>query len=400
MTVKMLSGTVLALMLTVSASEAQKLSQIGSPLNPPPASFKGQQFVDSRGCLFLRAGFGGVVNWVVRVDRSHKPICGLTPTGGSAAQAAVVADMAPDAQARPAAPAQVAAAPQLAAPQPSARAPAYNASNVATPISGVGCYADAPKLEQVEIVGGTVLVCTRGDGTASGWRPPSYDAMPAPAQTAALKAAPVTPTPMQTAPMQTAPMQMVQVAAAQPKAAPQPQPVYTSRTLPKPPKGWTYAWKDDRLNPMRGIGTAEGQAEQDRVWRRTVPMVLVTEKAPPKRWMKRHQAAQPVLAPAPAPAMRTAVATMSAPQGLPVTQTAPQAAGGRMVQIGSFGDPANAQGVMARVSALGLPVSVGRATAKGKTLQTIYAGPFASLTEAQAGLAHLHSAGFADAFLR
>lgn len=394
MTVKMLSGTVLALMLSVSASEAQKLSQIGAPINPPPASFKGQQFVDSRGCLFLRAGFGGVVNWVVRVDRSHKPICGQRPTGGSAAQAAVVADMAPDAQVRPAAPTQVAAAPQLAAQQPSAKA--YTASNVATPISGVGCYADAPKLEQVEIVGGTVLVCTRGDGTASGWRPPSYDAMPAPAQVAA-KTAPLMAAPVVVAPVRAtaAPVQVVQVQIATPRpvAAPQPQPVYAPRTLPKPPKGWTYAWKDDRLNPMRGIGTAQGQAEQDQVWRRTVPMVLVTEKAPPRRWMKWNPPAQPVLAPA--PAMRTNVATMSAP-----AQPTAQAAGGRLVQIGSFGDPANAKGVMARVSALGLPVSVARSTKKGKTLQTIYAGPFASMTEANSGLASLHSAGFADAFLR
>ena len=35
------------------------------------------------------------VNWVTRLDRTHKPICGMTPTGSAAAQAAVAADMAP-----------------------------------------------------------------------------------------------------------------------------------------------------------------------------------------------------------------------------------------------------------------------------------------------------------------
>ena len=104
MAVKMLSAAVLAALLSASGSGAQNLAQIGGPANPPPTSFKGQQFVDSRGCLYLRAGFGGAVNWVARLDRTHKPICGMPPTGGVAAQAAVAADMAPDATAATRAP--------------------------------------------------------------------------------------------------------------------------------------------------------------------------------------------------------------------------------------------------------------------------------------------------------
>ena len=77
MTVKMLGCAVLAALLAVSAAEARSVAQIGGPANPPPASYKGQQFVDSRGCLFLRAGSGRNVNWVSRIDTKRKPICGM-----------------------------------------------------------------------------------------------------------------------------------------------------------------------------------------------------------------------------------------------------------------------------------------------------------------------------------
>lgn len=46
------------------------------PAEMPPESFAGQQYVDSRGCLFVRAGSGGETLWVPRVSRGGEPICG------------------------------------------------------------------------------------------------------------------------------------------------------------------------------------------------------------------------------------------------------------------------------------------------------------------------------------
>jgi cell division septation protein DedD len=55
------------------------------PLRPaelPPADYAGQQYVDSNGCMFVRAGRSGEVVWVPRVSREGVPVCGNPPSGG------------------------------------------------------------------------------------------------------------------------------------------------------------------------------------------------------------------------------------------------------------------------------------------------------------------------------
>lgn len=51
------------------------------PAELPPADFAGQQYVDSRGCMFVRAGTETEVLWVPRVSRQGVPICGNPPSG-------------------------------------------------------------------------------------------------------------------------------------------------------------------------------------------------------------------------------------------------------------------------------------------------------------------------------
>ncbi len=68
-------------------ANAQALRNSGPPAEFPPASFKGKQYVDSRGCVYVRAGIDGNVTWVPRVNRQRKLICGAQPSLSSAQRA-------------------------------------------------------------------------------------------------------------------------------------------------------------------------------------------------------------------------------------------------------------------------------------------------------------------------
>ena len=354
---KVLSSAIVASVLSASVVSAQSLASIGGPANLPPAGFTGQQFVDSRGCLFLRAGFGAQVNWVPRISSARKPLCGFPPTFGAAVVAAVAANMAPDPVAvAPAAPAQQ----RVAAPAPqvvAARAqPAPAATDLAGPASGqIQCFTSAPRLERVLLrSGGTALVCTTGNGSLTGWRPPKFP------HNAGVGAA----------------LTRQIMAGAMLMASNRVAAVAAANAVPAPPAGFKLAWKDDRLNPLRGIGTPQGQAQQDLVWTRDIPAELVADQPKPRVTTR---------------AATVTVSTMSAPQAQPAAS---------YVQVGTFGQPANADGVKARLAALGLPVSTSKITRSGKVLQIVYAGPFGSTAAAQAALVQARAAGFGDAVLR
>lgn len=287
------SGPALAGALVLAMAGAS-FGQIISPANLPPAGFKGQQFIDSKGCIFVRAGFGGQVNWVPRLDARKRPIC----TGPEVAVTEA-----------PMAPPVVAAPPAVAAPQARAQGGGFLAFLFAP-----GPQAAAPQAPQV-----------------------------------------------------VAPAPEVSVTFSNPQR----------RSLPTPPPGWKQAWKDDRLNPLRGIGTSEGQAQQNRVYSQTVPMVALADLSAAERAKVEKRAATR--------AARVTVSTMSAPE----------AGGGAMIQVGCFGQDANARAASARIAGLGLPVAL--STAKG--LQVVMAGPLAP-GEAAAALQTLRASGFPDAFLR
>jgi cell division protein FtsN len=148
------------------------------------------------------------------------------------------------------------------------------------------------------------------------------------------------------------------------------------------PPGYRVAWDDDRLNPNRARGTAEGQAAQDRVWTRETPARLVSE-----------------VAEAEAPRGTVTASTKTEPTA-PVRQQRAAAAGGLYVQVGTFGVPENAAGARATLQSLGLATARANITQGGRALTIVLAGPFGSSGEAQSALNAARGAGFGDAFIR
>lgn len=420
-----------AVLAAVSGASAQSL---GGPAEMPPSSFKGSQYVDSRGCVYLRAGIGGRVNWVPRISRDRKALCG--PSRAASARAAAQAEAAPAAApvmqraAPPAAervgrPMETIASVRRTAPPPrmaparqvqtSVKPPAVQPN--ATPRTR-GCPASSPYGARVKLSDGRrSLICSseanfnvqsalaslrlRGAvpapapngvsrnvppvltsgafGSSDGYTPrrPAVSRSYAPQTGGSVhRSASIAPQGRYDG---YTPRRSVGSSASQTYATGQASATGGGYAAPEPaitvPKGYKKAWEDDRLNPNRGKGTARGQAQQDAIWSRDIPAQRITGTKAATR--QTHT-----------------TSTSNAPRTPKVTT------GRFYVQVGTFGEAANAARTASRLQAMGLPVAKSRITSKGRQLQIVLAGPFRDSGSASAALSQARRSGFGDAFIR
>jgi hypothetical protein len=90
MVLVILRATVVWLVLVGTAT-----AELVLPAEVPPKDYAGQQYVDSKGCLFLRAGPKGDETWIPRVTRDGVPLC-ENPPSGRRVPVAEDADLNPD----------------------------------------------------------------------------------------------------------------------------------------------------------------------------------------------------------------------------------------------------------------------------------------------------------------
>ncbi|WP_304797848.1 SPOR domain-containing protein [Pseudotabrizicola sp.] len=229
----------------------------------------------------------------------------------------------------------------------------------------IGCYTNAPVAERFRLhSGGSIVLCTRGDGDIANARAPRLlDGAAAVSPSGYLEGADP---------------------ASQIGTRQQQRVAISTQDQHAVPKGYKKAFTDDRLNPNRAIGTRQGWEQQDEVWTRDVPAQLVVDGAQPR--------GKKVV-------IRRVYASSKSEPTAPKVKQQPEN-GRSYVQVGTFGLPSNADGASSRLSGLGLPVARSKTSKNGKALQIVMAGPFGSRAEAQAALSAARRAGFNDAFIR
>ncbi len=444
----------------VGLSHAQNLRDVQAPAEFPPASYKGTQYVDSKGCVYIRAGIDGNVTWVPRVNRQRQLLCGQTPSR--------VAQGAPAAAPAAAAPVQITVAPPAPAPAAQAPAPRVATAPAAKPapvkpaptprVSTTPAPKPAPRV--VVRRPAVVAPVARATPAPKVVKAPPAKAAPQPRtvaktvtvrtrQAACPGASPIsqryinsgTDLPVRCGPQTIRPVAGAATTATAGTVVTQqtrvvPRHVYDNRradTVTQPPAGYRAVWEDDRLNPRRAEQTLEGIARSRLIWTQTVPRRLIerntgrdvtstvalvypyTDMATQQRdlgtvtivrrdglLMKR------IMRNGSAPVRQPTVSTRSAPA--PVIQPKAKAQAqpakpkavtrGQYVQVGMFGSDANAKAAAQRLARTGLPARMGTLKRGGKSYRLVLAGPFDSAEKTRRALGQARQAGFNDAFVR
>lgn len=359
---KLLRAGVLGAVLVFGGTAASAQQPV--PAEIPPASFTGAQYIDSAGCVFIRVGFGAATEWVPRVSRDRRQICGQTPTR--------IAGAGP---ARPGPGVVViGAAPAPAAPAPAA-APART---VIREVPAPAAPAATPSLR---------IIAAPPPAAATAPRP-------APAAAPAVTCPGLTGL---TAQYLSGPGQRCGPQAVHPgdraRGIVRPGPAFVTPSAHTPariPQGYRPAWDDGRHNPLRGVGTATGTAQMGLVWTDDVPARLVTDAHGVRRLLATPATRTPALG---TPRARAPLAADPAPEAAAGAPRLTVLTRDRHVLAGSYATRAEAEAAHARLAGAGL----GAVLRQGGAGYRLVAGPYADTDAVVAALRAAHAAGFAGA---
>lgn len=341
--------------VSATAASAQGLNSIRGPAEEPPPGYQGRQYVDSAGCIFVRAGVGGNITWVPRVDRDRRQICGQTPTPGRAATAVAQTPRtapapSPTAVPRPAAAPVTVAPPVAARPAPPPALAAAPAPAVPAGVVVLTASAGAPSASDAAVLGN---VCEQR-------RPGGNYRVTIGSRQFTVRCGPQT--------QRTAD----KTQSVAPRRASVPESTRDAGFGIAVPEGYQPAHEPGRLNPYRAQGTPEGEAAMNRLWTQTVPRREI---------------------PGAAKATRAQGYVFASSRGL-LASSAPEM---HRVQVATFANPENAEQTRARFRTLGLPVETRLLGRGGFLYEVVYLGPFLRRDELEGALEAARRAGFGDA---
>lgn len=437
---RVLSVAVLIGHIGFGVANAQSQMKTEIPAEFPPTSFKGSQYVDSRGCVYIRAGIDGNVTWVPRMTRGRQHICNAQPTFASvpapqpqqtaATSKATVLPPPADAPKPAAAPAPAPASKPQPASRPAPRvvtaqpAPVPKPVRVAPPAPqrvSVSPVAIAPApARQVAVPARKVntarVPVARSTGLGCTWASPhSARYMRGKDVRCGPQAVPpVTVGPAATTGRAVSGPQGVQITARTRIA-----PLHVARMQAQSndigpvPEGYRPVWEDDRLNPYRAHQTLEGRRMMDLRWTRDVPRRLIDNSSGldvtafnpdliyPYTSMDQQRAARParISTKGSATDATPRVSTRSSPKAAD-GKTLRVAASHRYVQVGTYPSDTAARADAARLKRAGLTVRMGTLHRGGSTARVLLAGPYGSPQSLGNALHAARRAGFPAAVTR
>ena len=416
-----------------SASSAWAQSgELALPREFPPASYTSNQYVDSTGCAFLRAGLSGAITWVPRVNRDRTQLCGFQPSIASvstamAENAAAIANAPVISIDVPAStPIATAAAemadvgmpietvaslttpPPVAVPQPvSPRIIAVPAAVVAPIITPPIVSPQIPRMTMAQICADMNATGHRYMNAETGVAVRCGPQLQPVSTVAPIGLAQVSVPAMVNLGGQVMTVaQLCQISDATGNRylnAATGIPVRCGPQIQSPSGltanlGQSLVAQAPTLQPaLAPVQSAQMQVQSPAVQHPvaiTPPAGYVDVwddgRLNPNRGLPEGNA-QAVVAPV-STNVTTHVSAMNLPQ--------PVATGHRFVQVGTFADPANAERTAAALQSLGLPVGFANTTRNGTAMRIVAAGPFTDSASLQAALQAARSVGFSDAFTR